>query len=294
MGRGKSRKTLDLIAAAWEILAEIQPASVRAVLLPTLHARHHHLDVEERDEQGERAAHLGAGARHHPVVVDRRRDPGAGARVGVLEPGRVRRGREAILPRPLDRPAAPDRALVRKGHDPRHVGPGATGLRGHLPRDARLRISDGHQADRDRELAVRQAAYRVLRRGSEPSGLHMSEVDLPRRLDEYGGDVELVRLALTASDCGADLPSFATDSKKRDPRYRWYVDRYGSRCWELDALSPAVLRDRVADAIDRVLDHGAWDRAEVVERAERESLTTILAAWPGISGPASKYDGRQA
>ena len=31
MGRGKSQKTLELIAAAWEILNEIQPASVRAV-----------------------------------------------------------------------------------------------------------------------------------------------------------------------------------------------------------------------------------------------------------------------
>ena len=31
MGRGKSQKTLELIDAAWDILDEIQPASVRAV-----------------------------------------------------------------------------------------------------------------------------------------------------------------------------------------------------------------------------------------------------------------------
>ena len=31
IGRGKSRKTLDLIDAAGDILAEIQPASIRAV-----------------------------------------------------------------------------------------------------------------------------------------------------------------------------------------------------------------------------------------------------------------------
>ena len=67
----------------------------------------------------------------------------------------------------------------------------------------------------------------------DPSGLHMSEVDLPRRLREYDGDVELVRLALTDEDCyETELPSFATDTKKRDPRYRWYTDGYGSRCWE--------------------------------------------------------------
>ena len=125
----------------------------------------------------------------------------------------------------------------------------------------------------------------------DPSGLHMSEIDLPRRLALYGGDVDVLRLALTNADChnlGA-LPSFPTDTKKQDPRYRWYRNRYGSRCWELDALSPVVLRDRVADAIDGVLDHDAWDRAEVVERAERDSLTSILANWPGISGQATKY-----
>ena len=31
----------------------------------------------------------------------------------------------------------------------------------------------------------------------DPSGLHMSDIDLPRRLREYYGDVDLVRLALT-------------------------------------------------------------------------------------------------
>ena len=128
----------------------------------------------------------------------------------------------------------------------------------------------------------------------DPSGLHMSEVDLPRRLDEYGGDVDVIRLALTDGDCDADLPSFPTDTKKRDPRYRWYRDRYGHRCWELDALNPVVLRDRVADAIDARLDHAAWDRAEVVERAERDSLTSILATWPGISGQATKYHKGEA
>lgn len=125
----------------------------------------------------------------------------------------------------------------------------------------------------------------------DPSGLHMSEVDLPRRLDEYGGNVRLQRLALTHQDVsGGDLPSFATDTKKRDPRYRWYRHRYGARCWELDALSPVLLRERVQDAIEERLDLEAWRRAETTERAERESLTNILSTWPGISGQASKYD----
>ena len=124
----------------------------------------------------------------------------------------------------------------------------------------------------------------------DPSGLHMSEIDLPRRLGQYGGDVDVVRLALTSGDCNDELPSFQTDTKKHDARYKWYRPRYGSRCWELDALSPATLRDRVADAIEDRLDHDAWHRAEVVEKAEQESLASILSTWPGKSRHASKYD----
>jgi hypothetical protein len=123
----------------------------------------------------------------------------------------------------------------------------------------------------------------------DPSGLHMSEMDLTRRLLRYGANVHLIRLALTEADTRGDLPSFMADTKRRDPRFRWYVDRYGSRCWELDALSPVVLRERVEQAIVERLDYDAWERAEVVERAESESLATILNAWPGVARASSIF-----
>jgi hypothetical protein len=46
----------------------------------------------------------------------------------------------------------------------------------------------------------------------DPSGKHMSDVDLPRRLKEYGARLELIRVALVGDDL-ADLPSFDPDSK---------------------------------------------------------------------------------
>jgi hypothetical protein len=127
----------------------------------------------------------------------------------------------------------------------------------------------------------------------DPSGLHMSEVDLPRRIDEYGGVIAFTRVALTEQDIRSGLPSFHVDTKRQDPRYRWYRDNgYGTRCWELDALSPNILRQRVEAAIVDRLDLDAWDRADVAEKAEQESLTSILNAWPGISGLATKYEDR--
>jgi hypothetical protein len=69
--------------------------------------------------------------------------------------------------------------------------------------------------------------------------------------------------------------AFPTDSKQADPRWRWYRQRYGPRCWELDALDPRVLRDRVAAAIEP----GAWARCARAEAVERESIHGVLTEW---------------
>lgn len=129
----------------------------------------------------------------------------------------------------------------------------------------------------------------------DPSGLHMSEVDLPRRLERYEGEVEIVRVALNDSDVarGTELPSFEVESKSKDPRYRWFVSEYGRQCWELDALSPVVLRERVESSINSYLDIDAWNHAVDVEAVERESMKSILTSWKSISGQASKYSGDQ-
>jgi len=113
----------------------------------------------------------------------------------------------------------------------------------------------------------------------DPSGLHMSEVDLPRRLAEYGGCVHLKRIALTAADASDDLPSFDVVTKRKDPRYAWFKAHHGTRCWELDAMSPVTLRERVRDAILQRIDSDRWNRALEVEAVERASMLDFLAEW---------------
>jgi hypothetical protein len=115
----------------------------------------------------------------------------------------------------------------------------------------------------------------------DPSGLYMSERDLPARIERYGGShVEVRRIALLAGDL-ADLPSFSAGSKRRDSRYRWYVERYGATCWELDAMHPNTLRDRVADAVTAEIEPEAWTRCETAQEAEQEALTALLDGWAG-------------
>jgi hypothetical protein len=113
----------------------------------------------------------------------------------------------------------------------------------------------------------------------DPSGLFMSEVDLPRRLAEYGGDhVTVRRIALTREQAGG-LPSFPANDKKKDKRHSWFTSNYGSRCWELDAMDPNDLRDCVEQAIVELIEPVAWKRSEIVNGAQRESIKTIIAKW---------------
>jgi hypothetical protein len=115
----------------------------------------------------------------------------------------------------------------------------------------------------------------------DPSGLCMSEQDLPERLERYDGQhVELERIALTR-DHLADLPSFPASDKEKDPRYKWFVKNFGERCWELDALDPNVLRTCVEQKIEDCIEPEAWRRCKTVEAAEQESLRTILTGWVG-------------
>jgi hypothetical protein len=123
----------------------------------------------------------------------------------------------------------------------------------------------------------------------DPSGLHMSEVDLPGRLEEYGGfdpdgsgGLEIQRVALVETDLPG-LPSFGAATKRKDPRYRWFVANYGHTCRELDALSPVILRERVEAAIVARLDRPSWDRYVAAETAERESIVKTVATWRGLT-----------
>jgi hypothetical protein len=116
----------------------------------------------------------------------------------------------------------------------------------------------------------------------DPSGLCMSEHDLPERLRRYeGGHVTLKRIALTQAQLPG-LPGFPASDKAKDPRYGWFTRNYGHECWELDALDPNILRQCVREQIEVQIEPEAWARCKNTERAESESLRSIMKCWnPG-------------
>jgi hypothetical protein len=114
----------------------------------------------------------------------------------------------------------------------------------------------------------------------DPSGLHMSEIDLPERVADYGGThVQIERIALVKEQLDPML-SFPARDKIKDTRYPWFVHNHGDHCWEIDALDPNELRDCVEASIkDCILDPVAWERCERVCEAERESLRHAIGNW---------------
>jgi hypothetical protein len=91
----------------------------------------------------------------------------------------------------------------------------------------------------------------------DPSGMFMSERDLPTRFAKYDGDhIKLRRIALTLKHTTRNemrRSSFPASDKADDPRYKWFVDNYGKKCWELDAMDPNALRSCVEREIKKLI-----------------------------------------
>lgn len=295
MPRGKAAKSLQLIEASAAILEEIQPATVRAVCYPLFNVYRLIPDMSKNSTNKVSTQLLWAreeGRIPWEWIVDETRAPEGNP--GWDEP-------EAFTDYALAvhgcNPWADQRRLVmvvsekgtvrgtiRPVTDKYHVqfyplhGYGSgTALHGlaELSRD----LPDHRQ-------------FTILYVGDyDPSGMQMSEVDLPGRLNErYGGRADIYRIALTTGDIqGGRLPSFPVEGKSHDPRFKWWHEQgYGVECWELDAMSPTVLRERVEQTIcDLIDDVPAWNRAMQAEKVERESLTGFLHAWANTLKRAS-------
>ncbi len=310
MGRGKASRSLRLIHAMEEILEEIQPAGVRAVCYRLFTMG---LIASMKKNETNRVSRQLTDAREQGripwawVVDETRRtegvatwtDPAAFART-VTEA--YRRNKWAAQPRRLE-------VWSEKGTVRGTLAPVLDEF------EVPFRVMHGYaSATTIAEVAhasLREAQpLRVLYVGDwDPSGLHMSEEDLPARLHNYRttaceqagiawwgeetferSAIALTRLALTEGDTEDLGPAlgFQADTKQGDPRHRWFVDTYGTRCWELDALSPVTLRQRVRAAVEAEIDGAAWRRYTEAEALERESIEAAVGTWRSILVPASE------
>ncbi len=321
MGRGRSQKTLGLVQAAHDILEEIQPASVRAVCyqlftrglisgmdknntnrvsrilararekgeIPDEWIVQEGREIEGKSTWKNPAAFAKSVKRSY--AVDKWQ--GQPKRIMVVcEKGTVRGALEPVLDEydlkflPMGgyasytrvndltqlnlRDAKPFLLLYLGDHDP--SGRGMSDL------DLRLRFAR-YSSDAKDAVTWNRA---MTQAGLDPS----DEVDVNSMVESVlsSVQVEIRRIALTQVDTrrlGRNL-SFPASDKEDDPRYQWFVDNFGDHCWELDAMNPNDLRERVRQAVRAELDHAAWDRYVRGEALHMQSIISTLEAWNGI------------
>jgi hypothetical protein len=289
-GRGPAKATLALIDAMVEIAEGIQPCSVRAIAYQLFNRK---LIASMGTDDTKRVSNASVTARERGWlpwgwIVDGTRqeervatwdDPTAYGRAVMRS---YRRNKWVAQPRHIcvwskkNTVEGTLRPVLEKYEVPFQV---LHGWSGATP------VHDAAEANLCRE----QDTLILYVGDYDPSGMYMSEMDLPKRLARYStnnpGDrnidlgwarrvleaarLEIRRIALTTADTVAlgaatrfPAASKKGDSKKKgDSRYGWFVETHGHWCWELDALSPAILRDRLERAIVDELDGDDWRAA---------------------------------
>jgi hypothetical protein len=88
------------------------------------------------------------------------------------------------------------------------------------------------------------------------------------------------RLAVNELDFGVHnlIP---LEPKKRDSRYRTFVDAHGERCAELDAIPATELRRRVRAAIEEHIPVAEWQRLKELEAAQRDQWRAVMGQFKG-------------
>jgi len=272
MPRGKSSATLELVEAARAILETDFPMTLRQVFYQLVSSQ----TIENTEAQYNR---LGR------VLVDARKE---GAILWDWMEDRTRRPRGVSMWRDLadfgDTAARAYRLNVwnaqAKYFEAWLEKDALSGLFETVlePYGVTLNVGRGFDSwDSIRNAAGRLAdGDTVLYFGDfDPSG-----VDMPRSLKERLGffdrypDVKIC--ALTREDIDYyNLPP--APAKRSDTRSAAFIERHGDRAVELDALPGRVLRQRLVDEVEGLMDMDALRRTREADKVDRQKLVEALA-----------------
>ena len=279
--RGKSQKSLHLIEVSYQILEEIQPASVRAVcyrlftkgIIPNM----------SKGSTGKVSKQL-VYARENGIIpwewiVDETRE--AEHTQSWTDPSQIIKSavngyrRDYWQEQPYRIEVWSEKGTVRGTLAPILDEYGVTfrAMHGYSSATVINTIAEESNMSEKPLIALYCGDF-------DPSGKHMSDIDLPARIERYGGNLTIKRIALIDEDvhCG-NLPFFSAETKTGDSRFRWFVNNFGTKCWELDAMSPVALRQRVQNEIASRLNLQAWLRAMDIETVEKESMQQFHDSW---------------
>lgn len=122
----------------------------------------------------------------------------------------------------------------------------------------------------------------------DPSGIDMTR-DIQERLEMFGADVEVKRVALTIEQINQFNPP-PNPTKLTDSRATSYIGKYGYECWELDALEPQVITDLIEREVLLLEDADIREKIVDKEYSDKESLSKICSYFDEVVEYADSLD----
>ena len=121
----------------------------------------------------------------------------------------------------------------------------------------------------------------------DPSGLRIEQT-LKSKLQEFCDEpFSWKRIGIVDTDFNnPEILGFSIkgdhNSKAWKTRNGAYLEKYGDRCVEIDALPPKVIKARMRDVIESHIDQEEWQRLKLNEKLEKESFQTIAASMKSL------------
>ena len=116
----------------------------------------------------------------------------------------------------------------------------------------------------------------------DPSGIDMTR-DIQERLDMFGADVYVKRVALTIDQISEFNPP-PNPTKLSDARAQGYIDKFGYECWELDALEPKVITNLIVDEVADLTDSDLFNEIVEKERSDVEGIELLCDNYIRVMG----------
>ena len=108
----------------------------------------------------------------------------------------------------------------------------------------------------------------------DPSGIDMTR-DIQERLDLFGADVKVDRIALTWEQIELYNPP-TNPTKLTDSRATGYIEKFGYDCWELDALEPRVIEQLIIEKVNSLTDAKLYQQLEYQEIQDKTKAYELI------------------
>lgn len=116
----------------------------------------------------------------------------------------------------------------------------------------------------------------------DPSGKDMSR-DIVERMQTFETyDFTFKRLALNMDQIELYNPP-PNPTKWSDSRATGYIDEYGYKCWELDALEPQVISELIKKNVEQYRENAFYQKILKREQREKALLVDIADNFTGVS-----------